>query len=104
MTRIGGSSPGHIQPTPSSGPGRKKDLPLEHLPEELPPPSDIKPSSTELSKLFLPEKIDLSRVPKDHPVHELLRKLLLQVTLKAIVSGGEHSKSSLPPTPPMEPL
>jgi hypothetical protein len=70
-------------------PKRKEGLPLDHLPEELPPPSHTKLSSLDLSKLILPEGVDLSRIPKDHPVRESLNMLWLEVVLKAVVAGGE---------------
>jgi hypothetical protein len=101
MTRIESNAPGNIQPTPQSWVGKEEELSLDHLPEDLPPPSHIKLSSLDVTKLILPEGVDLSRVPKDHPLRELLNTLWLKVTLKAIVEGGEHSKSSassiLPP-------
>ncbi len=104
MTRIGGSAPGNIQPTPLSLPKEEKGRSLYHLPEELPPSSHAKLSSAELSKLFLPEEVDLSRIPQDHPLRDTLNMLWLEVALKAVVSGGERAKASLPITPPSEPL
>ena len=105
MTRIGSNAPGNIFPH-SLPESRKHEVSiLCQLPEELPPPSHTKLSYLDLTKLILPEGMDLSRVPKDHPLRESLNELWLEVVLKAVVAGGEHSKSSLPSiTPPEEPL
>ena len=102
MTRIGSNAPGNIQPQPLPKIERGEQLFVKSLPEELPPPSHTKLSSLDLAKLILPEEMDLSLISKDHPLHEEFNQLWLETTLRAIVAGGEHSKASLPPTPPME--
>jgi hypothetical protein len=105
MTRIESNAPGNIQPRSFSGTGKVEEFSLDRLPEELPSPSHTKVSSLDIARLIMPDGVDLSRVPKEHPLCESLNALWLEVTLKAIVAGGEHSKSSLPSlTPPMEPL
>lgn len=98
MTRIGGSTPGHLHPQPM--PSNEPLSALGKLPAELPECSHIKISSAELAKLFLPENVDLSRLPKDHPLHETLNRIWLEITLKAVVAGKNRSSMGPHPMPP----
>ncbi len=105
MTRIGSNAPGGISLPPPSSPGRGEEYvhSLNRLPEELPPCSHTKLTSIDLTKLILPEGVDLSRIPSTHPIHESLNTLWLEITLRAVVSGGKQAMSSFPITPPAEP-
>jgi hypothetical protein len=96
MNRIGSNAPGNIfLPPPGKDPIIAKEFSLDPLPEDLPPPSHTHLSTIDLSKLIVPEGIDLSRIPKDHPLHSSLDRLWLEVVLRAIVSGGRNPQSSV---------
>jgi len=70
----------------------EKVPPLGGLPSELPPPSSNQPSPVDVASLFLAEGRDLSRVPTQHPLSELFRKLWLKVTLQALSSASPPQK------------
>ena len=92
MIRITGSSSKELSsPIPSEP---EKNFSLDHLPENLPPPSHIHLSPADLAKLFLPDGVDISRIPSDHPIIESVRQLWLETTLEAVSTGGKVRKSS----------
>lgn len=99
MTRIGSSAPGNVF-LPPPEPKVPEELSLHRLPEELPPASHTPPSLLDLSKLILAEEIDLSLLQKVAPLNETVNRLWLEVTLRAIVSGGGHTKISMPLSSP----
>ena len=81
-----------IGPASIGGIPEEKIPALGELPKELPPPGNSL-TSTDVSRLFLPEGTDVSRVHSRHPLSELLRGLWLKITVRAIDAGRKNDLS-----------